>query len=837
MRHCKKCNQQIAENSVFCMSCGHNQNEPVHINCKGCGQPLPATAVFCDKCGHKQAIPVPNSELPPIVPISSVAEQRPPVETPHNPVNEENLLPPKKGLAGVFWNYWNLKKIEKSARPKAIFSALLAFGVICAVVMVAILGFMRMQGAQEIREREARQNPTPAAVVSSWNTEAGRAPTGSTHGVSITENDILSMEEIELSNGATVRFTVSSGASIRVGGVYYNAPNLPQGDYEQALANILQAVFPMDNGNLSTINQNLSETIDTMPISEAVTGFSLERSGNRISVDVIYPYEKQLALSNQITGLNFGLSLAEFTRNFSSLYHQADGGTTFRTSGVSNDDFIDAAQTAVYNNLQSPSTAVWGNANVISRDTYGRAIVSVVVDSQNAFGAVMRSYILVVIQGFTSADNFTYNTANGIAFFNNRSEMELGVDLMKVANSFEQPRHADVIEESDFEEHGQIDGYSVYLREDFFTVLLYVDSDERIVAIRLTAPATSIENTDLLRVYVAALMQELSLSDARDILRNIFDFSTQTPIGHIYQNGIVYASHIDGGIVTFDIAAVRTSQYENGVKFPVQGDVEPTADNTPNESGILTAKHILVSDGALAQRLHQELMGLSGEAQRTRFVEMIATYGEDPGMETNPNGYTFEPDVMVSEFTAGTQALAYYEISAPIHSQFGYHIILRLPVPAGAEIMRSSGATTGDEVGINIADLLDANFNEIQHLFGNLTSVDEEMGLWRGHWFDTGVMVGVGEMGEVAYISVNFRLFGSEVFNYNGVDSTFARNDARAVLGTPDNSGLDWNNVIGAMLEWDAYWTIVNDGWVEQAVSIYFDDSDRVIGISFAWSS
>ena len=125
--------------------------------------------------------------------------------------------------------------------------------------------------------------------------------------------------------------------------------------------------------------------------------------------------------------------------------------------------------------------------------------------------------------------------------------------------------------------------------------------------------------------------------------------------------------------------------------------------------GILRAKHILImieqdhdhhdhgpdevcevddeEATAKALELYEELAALSGEEQLARFNEMMETYGEDPGMEMNPGGYTFVEGVMVPEFTEGTMELELYEISPPIRSQFGYHIILRLPVEREAEVM------------------------------------------------------------------------------------------------------------------------------------------------------
>jgi len=60
------------------------------------------------------------------------------------------------------------------------------------------------------------------------------------------------------------------------------------------------------------------------------------------------------------------------------------------------------------------------------------------------------------------------------------------------------------------------------------------------------------------------------------------------------------------------------------------------------------------------------------------FDYLMETYGEDPGMVANPDGYTFGAWQMVSEFSAGTLALEIGEIGAPVRSQHGWHIIMRV---------------------------------------------------------------------------------------------------------------------------------------------------------------
>lgn len=122
------------------------------------------------------------------------------------------------------------------------------------------------------------------------------------------------------------------------------------------------------------------------------------------------------------------------------------------------------------------------------------------------------------------------------------------------------------------------------------------------------------------------------------------------------------------------------------------------------EQDIYAAKHILIStrkiaaDGqsyetmtdeeiaqakALAEDLRQQLRD-AGDSEE-KFDELMKEYSED-GRDENgdlymPDGYTYiYPGYMVTEFEMGALALEIGQISDPVESQFGYHIILRIPV-------------------------------------------------------------------------------------------------------------------------------------------------------------
>ncbi len=98
--------------------------------------------------------------------------------------------------------------------------------------------------------------------------------------------------------------------------------------------------------------------------------------------------------------------------------------------------------------------------------------------------------------------------------------------------------------------------------------------------------------------------------------------------------------------------------------------------NAKYKSDYVCAKHILVEDKATADKVYK--LAAKGED----FDALIKEYGKDPGTTSNPNGYVFTTGEMVKEFETAAFALEENKISKPVKSQFGYHIIKRLPLPA-----------------------------------------------------------------------------------------------------------------------------------------------------------
>lgn len=123
---------------------------------------------------------------------------------------------------------------------------------------------------------------------------------------------------------------------------------------------------------------------------------------------------------------------------------------------------------------------------------------------------------------------------------------------------------------------------------------------------------------------------------------------------------------------------------------------DDTADIAAFSEKVLTVKHILLAftvegsaDDAetqkaaqlkLAQQLAAQLRAAEGDARNTLFEELRAEHNTDPGAAAEGASYTFGPGTMVQVFYDGSAGLQIGEVSDPVESDFGYHVIYRVPL-------------------------------------------------------------------------------------------------------------------------------------------------------------
>ena len=101
---------------------------------------------------------------------------------------------------------------------------------------------------------------------------------------------------------------------------------------------------------------------------------------------------------------------------------------------------------------------------------------------------------------------------------------------------------------------------------------------------------------------------------------------------------------------------------------------------------ILIATHNMQNGEMLTQQQQVEKYQLALELAEqihaaddpiAKFEELAAEYSDDPGRESNPTGYIYTAGSMVAEFEATASSLQPGQISEPVQSDYGFHIILR----------------------------------------------------------------------------------------------------------------------------------------------------------------
>ncbi|MBE6913093.1 MAG: hypothetical protein E7473_11280 [Ruminococcaceae bacterium] len=173
---------------------------------------------------------------------------------------------------------------------------------------------------------------------------------------------------------------------------------------------------------------------------------------------------------------------------------------------------------------------------------------------------------------------------------------------------------------------------------------------------------------------------------------------------------------------TFDLSADEIMQFVEDGKF-------------------IRVKHILImpaedkSDIEEKKVLAEEIAAraVAGED----FDALIKEFGQDPGMESAPHGYIIDEtgstpsgSGMVPEFTEASVALEVGGVSAPVQTDYGFHIIKRYPLDKAAVEDTSVGIPVSETnpEAVTMGDLIKYEFMDgaYQDAFGSILEEAEK---------------------------------------------------------------------------------------------------------------
>lgn len=165
-------------------------------------------------------------------------------------------------------------------------------------------------------------------------------------------------------------------------------------------------------------------------------------------------------------------------------------------------------------------------------------------------------------------------------------------------------------------------------------------------------------------------------------------YDDMNEINYLYQNCFAKLYGENGEKLSDDKAEayLKDSGYMNATHILFM-TVDPSTGEALDDDTIAEKK-------ALADKFAAELAGITDtEKLQERFAEIKDEYCEDTGKEAYPDGYIFTPGTMVTEFEDTVNALEDYQVSEPVESRYGYHIIMRLPLTIDTVLKTSDSGT------------------------------------------------------------------------------------------------------------------------------------------------
>ena len=202
--------------------------------------------------------------------------------------------------------------------------------------------------------------------------------------------------------------------------------------------------------------------------------------------------------------------------------------------------------------------------------------------------------------------------------------------------------------------------------------------------------------------------------DQAYLTRELYD--RMNTMNYLYQQGYTQLYGENGELVD-DAAAI--AYLEDNEYISANHILLMTVDSATREA---LDEETIAAQEQKAQEIAAELQAIDDpQLLLARFAELKEEYCEDTGKVSYPDGYTFTPGTMVTEFEDTCNALEDYQVSDPILSSYGYHVIIRLPLDPDKVVEYSYEGTplTARSLAANAeyASRMDAQYEKAEFAF------------------------------------------------------------------------------------------------------------------------
>ena len=343
--------------------------------------------------------------------------------------------------------------------------------------------------------------------------------------------------------------------------------------------------------------------------------------------------------------------------------------------GVSDEKYISCAKTFINSKLKNPSSATYNSAKVYEKDSYGKAIVSLDVSSQNGFGGWVRETYYVCILSVDDDGTFHYSTTMPYIESTNMSLYETFKNINDFGSHPADDKVKDLlIDKNDFHfsrtinrtDSKLLDVYECYTELAIHNV--YIDPQtDKIVTVQLNFPSVY-PNEKIEKIcnamYDTMLTKDMSMQIDKFISGTAFE---------IYEEGIVCDCSVSANNVNIAATATRKDSYESG-EYWTPNKMNQSNNDTASEEADNNNSVSEMDDNTIQAILNGKMSFIDFdsklEATITSLPQVNSQYMGEPGMyavvDLDNNGtkellieYNFNGDTAIINIQNG-KCIAYY---------------------------------------------------------------------------------------------------------------------------------------------------------------------------------
>lgn len=205
-------------------------------------------------------------------------------------------------------------------------------------------------------------------------------------------------------------------------------------------------------------------------------------------------------------------------------------------------------------------------------------------------------------------------------------------------------------------------------------------------------------NARLKKNYLTSVELYQRITEMQTLVNKVQEEYTEAEKEHFEDEALKSVVTVKHILFTFDEAATDPEQNKQETLERANEILETYREQVEAE------KQKLMQEEGLTELSNDQIL----EIEMKVFEKLRKKYNEDPGQ--GKEGYTFGEGTMVEEFYDASLELQVGQVSEPVETTYGYHIIMRLPLNE-EYVEENKDALVGGQIDVLVKDMIEERAN------------------------------------------------------------------------------------------------------------------------------